>query len=1415
MPTTPSTQRSWSSRLPSRRGVLRAAAIAVLAVALLLLLLAWGVPELLRWQITSRGSELLGRPVTVQKIRFVPWRLETRIRGLAVAAAPAPAAGAGTKPSASSTVASPAAGTARGSTAVTAAEPALQIGSVRFRLALASLWKLAPVVRGLDIEAPSLRVARRADGHYSFDDIVARLTQPDPAKPKPAHQAPPRFSLRDARIEGGAITFDDQGVVRQVRDLNLVLPFIGTLDDAQRTSPVQPRLAFTLDGSHFDSAANALPFAEVRRGELTLRFQALELARWAGYLPASVPVRLAAGTLDGDITLDWSGAGGSQSAGAKAGAGAGAQAGAGPDKGTGETPPTAATAVPLDLRGTLTAHDLQLTDAQGAALASATGIAIEVAHVDVFDRSAHVTRVALTDPVLRIDRSADGTVRGLDGSAKDGPKDGAKSGAKGGPDEATAAPASPSGSANSGAFTPAADASEPGPAKAWQVHLGAFSVQGGAAQFTDAAVETGAAFGISALTVKAGPLAYPFNAAVPFELAADLSATRAGGEAAEPQAARAAHLKAHGRALPKSGDLSVQVTGLPLEWAGPYLAKRLQPTLTGRLAASAQLAWSSAGWKAQLGTAQIDQLQLADAGATVAKVGQLAVKDAVIDGSAHSASVGSLAVVAPEMAIARDAQGHWMFERWLGQGVEQKPGPPWKLALGKLAVSGGAFDFSDEKSARPVKLQTSGVDVTLSGLAWPAAAGKPDSPLDVAFRFGKDKDARGSFAYRGTLGLSPLQLDGKLEVKRLPVPAFEPYFADLLNVQVARADLGFDGDVHAKLGEAGPEVKLGGNLSVNDGRLDSAAPEAPATAPNPASARIPSASATVSRARARPAGGAQRGALKAGSARARTLFSWRTLALKDLAVAIAPGTAARASVGSTTLADFFVRIAVDPSGRINLQDLVRSDNANAPEKEAVSAGEESARAPKDAQNAQSAASSAGPAGKRSASRAELQFGPTTFTHGRVQFTDNFVKPSYSASLSDLDGTLGAFGNSGNSGAAASERAKVSLAPLELHGKAEGSASLDITGSLNPLADPLALDISAKVRNLELPPLSPYSVKYAGHGIERGKLDMNVHYQIEPDGHLTATNSLVLRQLVFGEAVDGAKSLPVKLATALLADSNGVIDLDIPISGSLNDPQFSLAPVIGKAILNILVRAVTAPFSLISSALRGATHNSEGATIIAFADGSARLDAADQETLAKVAAAMKEHPAIDMTIVGHASLAAEAAGYRRQRLDRLLAFTKRRELLAAGKAPAAPGGGAGPSDLPTVSAEEYPALLADLYDRTDMRKPRNALGFARKLPVPEMEQLLLAQIDVTPQAIRELAVQRAGAVRDALAQAGVPESRLFLGLPEVAQEAAAPAATDPADGSAGQDGPARAGSAGDGKADKPLAPGRVELRLATH
>jgi hypothetical protein len=183
----------------------------------------------------------------------------------------------------------------------------------------------------------------------------------------------------------------------------------------------------------------------------------------------------------------------------------------------------------------------------------------------------------------------------------------------------------------------------------------------------------------------------------------------------------------------------------------------------------------------------------------------------------------------------------------------------------------------------------------------------------------------------------------------------------------------------------------------------------------------------------------------------------------------------------------------------------------------------------------------------------IRFGPTKLVNGSIDFTDHFIRPNYSADLTALNGSLGAFSSVAPGGAP-------QMAELALSGTAEGTATLAIDGQVNPLAEPLALDIRAKVSDLDLPPLSPYSVKYAGHGIERGKLSMDVAYKIQPDGQLTATNKLVLNQLEFGEPVAGAPaSLPVQLATALLADSQGVIDLDLPISGSSTTRSSPSAP----------------------------------------------------------------------------------------------------------------------------------------------------------------------------------------------------------------------------------------------------------------
>ena len=306
-----------------------------------------------------------------------------------------------------------------------------------------------------------------------------------------------------------------------------------------------------------------------------------------------------------------------------------------------------------------------------------------------------------------------------------------------------------------------------------------------------------------------------------------------------------------------------------------------------------------------------------------------------------------------------------------------------------------------------------------------------------------------------------------------------------------------------------------------------------------------------------------------------------------------------------------------------------------------------------------------------------------------------------------------------------------------------------------LAKPLVLNITGKVRDLELPPLSPYSVKYAGYGITRGKMSVDVNYVVQPDGQLTAKNKLVLNQLSFGDKVEGSTaSLPVKLAVALLSDRNGVIDLDLPISGSLNDPQFSIGPIIIKVIVNVIVKAITAPFSLLAAAFGG---GGEELGTVVFSSGSAVLTLDAKAGLDKVVKALTERPSLKLTVVGTSDLEAERDGYKRARLDELIRAEKRRGVVTGG------GEASGTATAVfTVNPAEYPALLKEVYKRADISKPRNLVGLAKDLPVDEMEKLLLADIKVNDDAMQALALQRGVAVKEYLASKQLPLERLFLG-----------------------------------------------------
>ncbi len=236
---------------------------------------------------------------------------------------------------------------------------------------------------------------------------------------------------------------------------------------------------------------------------------------------------------------------------------------------------------------------------------------------------------------------------------------------------------------------------------------------------------------------------------------------------------------------------------------------------------------------------------------------------------------------------------------------------------------------------------------------------------------------------------------------------------------------------------------------------------------------------------------------------------------------------------------------------------------------------------------------------------------------QANFADLSVQPNFATGIQNLEGTVLGLSSKANS------RAKV-----DIHGAVDAFSPVSITGEVNVLGPALYTDLALSFRNMELSTFNPYSGKFAGYNITKGKLTTELHYKV--DGRkLDAQHHIIVDQLEFGEktASKDAVSLPIKLAVALLKDRNGVIDLDIPVSGTLDDPTFRLGPIIWKVFVNILEKAVTAPFALLGSLFGGGPD----LQFIDFQPGAADLDAAAADKGRAMVKALTERPQLKIEV----------------------------------------------------------------------------------------------------------------------------------------------------------------------------------------
>lgn len=431
------------------------------------------------------------------------------------------------------------------------------------------------------------------------------------------------------------------------------------------------------------------------------------------------------------------------------------------------------------------------------------------------------------------------------------------------------------------------------------------------------------------------------------------------------------------------------------------------------------------------------------------------------------------------------------------------------------------------------------------------------------------------------------------------------------------------------------------------------------------------------------------------------------------------------NVGEVALTDFYSRLIISPSGQLNLLNMIKK--------------------PPVAADAAAQAVPPAPVAKEKPVM-PIKIAKVTLQGGTVNFSDFFVKPNYSANLTKVGGRVTGLSSAENT-----------IADMELRGRYANSAPVTVLAKLNPLASKSFLDLKAEVNGVDLVPFSPYSGKYAGYNINKGKLSLNVAYKLE-NGQLTAQNRLFVDQLTFGNRVESpdATNLPVNLAISLLKNNRGEIDLNLPISGSLDDPQFSVGGLIVKVIVNLFMKAVTSPFALLGSMFAGG----EELSSIDFAPGRANFNETATRKLEGLAKALNERDALKLEITGRADPEVDKEGIKWVAIQRAVRAEKQREMIGKGRE-------SGSLDSIEVSDAEYPVYLQRVYKEAKFPKPRNVVGLQKELPREEMEKLLLTHLPATMDDIRQLAIRRAERVEAWLLNQGkVPQDRIFLLPPKL-------------------------------------------------
>lgn len=449
------------------------------------------------------------------------------------------------------------------------------------------------------------------------------------------------------------------------------------------------------------------------------------------------------------------------------------------------------------------------------------------------------------------------------------------------------------------------------------------------------------------------------------------------------------------------------------------------------------------------------------------------------------------------------------------------------------------------------------------------------------------------------------------------------------------------------------------------------------------------------------------------------VLSWKALNVNRLALDVEPTVV---KIGEIVVQEPAVQAVLESDGTLNLSHLLASSSE---EVSGETVGEKHGQPSKSP--------SAPPA---------IAIDQVKVVKAAAVFRDVSIEPSVRTGLTELSGTITGLSSK-----------QIKKADVDFTGRVDGAAPLKIAGKINPLSDDAFTDVMVTLGGMDLTPASPYSGKYAGYVLSKGKLSLDLKYRVSQKV-LEAENVVLIDQFTFGQKVESpdATSLPVPLLVALLQDRKGLIEIDLPIRGNLDDPDFKYGKVVISTLLNVLGKIAASPFTLLGKLLPDG--DGDDLQFIAFAPGSTALTPEETAKLEALETALVERVGLLLDIKGTFDAVLDREAVRARKLKERLLAMKRQEFGSTGKEE-------------ELSPEDEQRLVAKWFAKLPSQQTNQQADQAKaegqQAPTfEEMTQRLMAEILVTDAELESLARQRAEVVRNRLVESGrLGIERVFL------------------------------------------------------